>query len=130
MERSTTENTWDRVLGRIRSSISTRAYRTWFQPTRYVAEDPTVVRIEVPNDWFAEWLQSNFGELIRSALRDIERPDLQIDLCISQFLYSLRSVIHRALSQSYSFAAFDADEYVAHYLDLFSRGIRHTKDER
>jgi len=56
------------------------------------------------------------------------RPGLQIDLCISQFLYSLRSVIHRALSPTYSFARIDPDEYVNHYLELFLRGIQNTKE--
>lgn len=55
------------------------------------------------------------------------RPDLHIDLCISQYLYSLRAVVNRALATTYSFAAFDADEYMRHYLDLFSRGIRNTR---
>ena len=75
-------------------------------------------------------LAEGLREIFRLGVADGSlRPDLQIDLGISQFLYSLRIVIHRALSQSYSFAAFDADEYVAHYLDLFTRGIRHRKDE-
>ncbi|MFC1573528.1 TetR/AcrR family transcriptional regulator [Candidatus Eisenbacteria bacterium] len=51
------------------------------------------------------------------------RPDLNVDMCISHFLYTLRSVIHRALSPTYSFAEFDPDDYVASYLDLFSRAI-------
>ncbi len=52
------------------------------------------------------------------------RPDLQIDICISQFIYSVRSIINRAISETYSFAKFDADKYFKHYLDLFARGIR------
>jgi AcrR family transcriptional regulator len=54
------------------------------------------------------------------------RPDLQVDMCISQFLYSLRSILNRALSPTYSFAKFGPDEYVQHFLDFLSRGIRNT----
>ncbi|MEE9442041.1 MAG: helix-turn-helix domain-containing protein [candidate division Zixibacteria bacterium] len=54
------------------------------------------------------------------------RADLKVDLCISQFLYSIRSIINRALSTTYSFACFESDEYIDHYLDMFSRGIRYT----
>jgi len=53
------------------------------------------------------------------------RPDLNTDLCISQYLYSLRAIITRAMSKSYSFASFESDGYVGHFLDLFIRGIRH-----
>ncbi len=55
------------------------------------------------------------------------RPKLKIDLCISQFLCSLRSVINRALSGTYSFAGFDPDTYVSHFLDLFKRSIENPK---
>jgi len=56
------------------------------------------------------------------------RPDLQIDICISQFLYSIRSIINRAISQTYSFVHFDADKYFNHYLDLFARGIQNNPE--
>lgn len=55
------------------------------------------------------------------------RPGLDIDLCISQYIYSLRAVLNRALSLTYSFAAFESDAYVRHYLDLFGRGVRNQK---
>jgi TetR/AcrR family transcriptional regulator len=51
------------------------------------------------------------------------RSDLQVDICISQFIYSLRTIIHRALSPTYSFAKFDPDEYFHHYLQLFTTAI-------
>ena len=52
------------------------------------------------------------------------RPDLDVDLSISQFIYTLRTVVERALSQAYAFAAIDADAYFEHFLDLFVHGIR------
>ncbi len=52
------------------------------------------------------------------------RPDLKTDLCISQYIYSLRAILNRAASKSYSFASFEPDDYVEHFLDLFIRGIR------
>lgn len=54
------------------------------------------------------------------------RRDIDVDMCISQYLYTLRAVINRAISPGYSFASFDADSYVKHYLDLFIRGISKT----
>ena len=54
------------------------------------------------------------------------RRDIDTDMCISQYLYTLRAVLNRAVFPGYSFASFDADSYVQHYLDLFSRAIRKT----
>jgi AcrR family transcriptional regulator len=73
-------------------------------------------------------LADGLREIFRLGVADGSlRPDLETDLCISQLLYSLRIVIHRALSSKYSFATFDPEQYVEHYLNLFSRAIRHQE---
>ncbi|UCC43530.1 MAG: TetR/AcrR family transcriptional regulator [Candidatus Zixiibacteriota bacterium] len=69
-------------------------------------------------------LADSLREMFRLGMQDGSlRPGLHVDMCISQYLYSLRSVIYRALSPGYSFAVFEPGEYVENYLDLFSRGI-------
>jgi AcrR family transcriptional regulator len=55
------------------------------------------------------------------------RKDLEVDMCISQFLYSLRSIINRAVLPGYSFAEFDPDDYVNHYIELFCRAIKNRR---
>jgi AcrR family transcriptional regulator len=76
------------------------------------------------NDELADGLR----EIFRLGVEDGSlRPDLKIDLCISQYLYTVRTILNRAISPAYSFARFDPDEYVRHYLDLFSRGIRNVE---
>lgn len=85
--------------------------------------EETFARFEALNTELAKGLRTIF----RQGLKDGSlRPDLDVDLCISQYLYSLRSIVNRALSPGYSFASFDPDEYVHHYLDLFTRAIRNT----
>jgi AcrR family transcriptional regulator len=83
----------------------------------------TFARFEALNTELAEGLRAIFRQGVKDGSL---RPDLEVDLCISQYLYSLRSIVNRALSPGYSFASFDPDEYVQHYLDLFARGIRNT----
>ena len=79
MQPAAPKNTWDRVLGRIESKVSSHSFRTWFKPTRYLSEDEASVRVGVPNNWFAEWLRSNYSALIQDALRELERPGLAVD---------------------------------------------------
>lgn len=79
---------------------------------------------EVHNDEMADGLRAIFTLGIEDGSL---RPDLEVDLCISQFIYTLRAAIHRALSTTYSFADFDAEPYVCHYLDLFNRSIRNQE---
>ena len=78
-------------------------------------------RFEALNDELAGGLR----EIFREGIEDGSvRPDLQVDICISQFLYALRAVLGRSLSPAHSFMNIRPDEYVRHYLDLFSRSIR------
>jgi AcrR family transcriptional regulator len=83
----------------------------------------TFAEFESLNAELADGLRRIFAEGVRDGSLD---PALDVDMCISQYLYSLRGIVNRALSPGYSFAAFDADAYVGHYLDLFARGIRMT----
>jgi len=78
---------------------------------------------EVQNNALADGLREIFHRGINDGSL---RPELEIDMCISQFLYALRGILNRAISTSYSFAAFDPDAYVNHYLDLLARSIRHS----
>jgi AcrR family transcriptional regulator len=77
-------------------------------------------RFEAINNALAEDLR----EMFRRGVADGSlRRNIDIDMCISQYLYALRAVINRALSPGYSFAGFDAHSYVQHFLSLFSRAL-------
>lgn len=84
--------------------------------------DDVFAEFESINNELAEGLRGIF----RMGIRDGSlRPDLNIDLTISQFIYSLRAVFNRALAVTYSFTTTEPDEYVDHFLELFCRSIRH-----
>jgi AcrR family transcriptional regulator len=75
-----------------------------------------------------EELARGLREIFRLGISDHSlRPDLKVDVCISQYLQTLRAVLHRALSPTYSFAQFEPDDYVRHYLQLFSIAIGNPK---
>jgi AcrR family transcriptional regulator len=74
---------------------------------------------------FNNELAAGLREIFRGGIKDGSlRADLPVDACISQFVYSLRAVLGRALSSAYSFTDLDPDEYVRHYLDQYRRSIR------
>jgi chromosomal replication initiator protein len=79
LQRAAQSNTWDKVLGRVRSKVSSHSFSTWFKPTRFLSEDEASVKVGVPNNWFAEWLRTNYSGLIQDALRALDRPGLTVD---------------------------------------------------
>jgi chromosomal replication initiator protein len=72
-------NIWEEVLGRIETKVSPHSYRTWFRPTEFVAEDASSISVQVPNTWFAEWLETNYSVLIQETLREMQHQGLVID---------------------------------------------------
>ncbi len=76
------------------------------------------------NEELAEGLRGIFKIGVRDGSI---RPDLPVDMSISLFLHSLRSVIHRGLTTTYSFAEFDPDEYVRSFIDLFAYAIHNPE---
>ena len=102
-------------------AVRLQAYWDYRGIDRATISEDVALEFERVNTELADGLR----EIFRLGIADGSlRPGVDVDLCISQYLYSLRIVIHRALSPAYSFAVFDPDEYVAHFLDLFSRAIR------
>jgi chromosomal replication initiator protein len=76
---NTPKNTWDRVLEAVGRRISSRSFATWFGPTRFLGEDAASLRVQVPNNWFAEWLRTHYIVLIQQALRDADRSGLAVE---------------------------------------------------
>jgi chromosomal replication initiator protein len=79
LEGATWKNTWDEVLGKIAPKVNAHSFSTWFKPTRFVEEDASSLRVQVPNGWFAEWLRTNYLPLIQDALREIARPGIAVE---------------------------------------------------
>jgi chromosomal replication initiator protein len=59
--------------------VNAHSFSTWFKPTRFVEEDASSLRVQVPNNWFAEWLRTNYLPLIQDALREIARPGVVVE---------------------------------------------------
>ncbi|MDH3891928.1 MAG: TetR/AcrR family transcriptional regulator [candidate division Zixibacteria bacterium] len=103
------------------SSIRLQLYWDLAGIDRTLVSDETFASFEAINKQLAKGLREVFGLGVKDGSL---RPDLKIDMTISHFLYSIRTVINRALSPNYSFARFKADAYFETYMDTFARGVR------
>lgn len=102
-------------------SIRLQLYWDFRGIDREMISDETFAAFEAINNELAEGLR----EIFHLGVSDGSlQSDLPVDLTISQFLYSYRSILNRALSSSYSFASFDPDEYVKYYIETFVRNIK------
>ncbi|WP_373512287.1 chromosomal replication initiator protein DnaA [Persicitalea sp.] len=59
---------WEKCLRIIRESIPTQSFQTWFEPIRPSKLNGKVLTIQVPSQFFYEWLEDNYVHLLREAL--------------------------------------------------------------
>ncbi|QRQ99406.1 chromosomal replication initiator protein DnaA [Dyadobacter sandarakinus] len=62
------DQVWDACLQLVRLHIPEDSYKTWFEPIRPLKLYGKVLTIQVPSQFFYEWLEDNYVNLLRKAL--------------------------------------------------------------
>jgi len=58
---------WEEALAYIEARVPKQVFDTWFLPLNFNGIDDSLVRIEVPNRFFGEWLTEHYGDLLAEA---------------------------------------------------------------
>ncbi len=64
----TAENVWGNCLLFIKDNITPQAYKTWFEPIKAVKLVDNSLSIQVPSQFFYEWLEEHYVKLLKVAL--------------------------------------------------------------
>ncbi len=64
------ENIWSEVKESLAQKLPPHAYSTWFEPILPIAISDSELVLEVPNQFFFEWLESHYHDTIESAVND------------------------------------------------------------
>jgi len=65
------DSAWASVLQCLRKQISPQSYETWFAPTKQAGVKDNSINVEVPNQFFKDWLLDHYMEQVGSAVREI-----------------------------------------------------------
>ncbi len=63
------EKTWRKCLEYIEQRIPAQSFKTWFLPIRPVRLQEEVLTIQVPSQFFYEWLEENYVHLLKEAIQ-------------------------------------------------------------
>jgi len=66
----TCESVWKKCLQIIRDNVSPQNFKTWFEPTKAVKLEGKILTIEVPSQFFYEWLEEHYISLLRKTIRN------------------------------------------------------------
>lgn len=63
------DTVWGNCLKSIKQSMNQQSFRTWFEPIKPVKLDSNVLTIQVPSQFFYEWLEEHYVTLLRRTIR-------------------------------------------------------------
>ncbi len=66
--KNSVEILWNNCLKVIRDNVSEEAFRTWFTPIRPLSYESNVLTIQVPSQFFYEYLEDKYVDLLRMTL--------------------------------------------------------------
>jgi chromosomal replication initiator protein len=73
---------WENCLAVIKDNISAQAFKTWFTPIKPVKLENDVLTIQVPSQFFYEWLEEHYVHLLKRTIRKELGADAQLEYSI------------------------------------------------
>ena len=61
------KNVWEQVQGSLRQTLGAQNYEIWIRPIRVAQLHGNAVHLQVPNRYYRDWVQANYGESVREA---------------------------------------------------------------
>ncbi|MEY4595258.1 MAG: chromosomal replication initiator protein DnaA [Bacteroidota bacterium] len=78
----TCESVWKKCLQIIKDNVSPQSFKTWFEPIKPVKLDGKVLTIEVPSQFFYEWLEEHYITLLKKVIRQQLGNDSRLEYSI------------------------------------------------
>jgi chromosomal replication initiator protein len=60
---------WSNCLDIIKDNVSPQGFKTWFEPIKPVRLEDSVLTIQVPSQFFYEWLEEHYVTLLKKIIR-------------------------------------------------------------
>ena len=77
---------WEKCLALIEKSVSPQAFVTWFKPLKPISLKDDTLYLEVPHQFFFEWIESHFKQLINESIKSIIDNDAIISFQVKEQL--------------------------------------------
>ena len=60
---------WEKCLAVIRDNVPYQSYKTWFEPIVAVGLDDNILTLQVPSQFFYEWLEEHYITLLKKTIK-------------------------------------------------------------
>jgi chromosomal replication initiator protein len=69
MKEKTAEQIWKDCLEIVKDNVSAQNFKTWFEPIKAIKINNSVLTIQVPSQFFYEWLEEHYITLIKKVIK-------------------------------------------------------------
>lgn len=78
----TADTAWDDCLKIIQDNISYQKYKSWFEPIKPIKLERDVLTIQVPSQFWYEWLEEHYYGMLRSTIAKVIGPEGKLEYSI------------------------------------------------
>src|SRR5688572_11394619 len=79
MSEKSADNVWNNCLKLIQDNVSPQSFKTWFEPIKPIRLESKVLTIQVPSQFFYEWLEEHYVTLLRKTLKQELGPGSRLE---------------------------------------------------
>lgn len=73
------DKVWSNCLKLIKDNVNPQSFKTWFDPIKSVKVEDKVLTIQVPSQFFYEWLEEHYVTLLKKALEKELGPGSKLE---------------------------------------------------
>jgi chromosomal replication initiator protein len=73
---------WENCLDIIRDNVSTQSFKTWFEPIKPIKLSGNILTIQVPSQFFYEWLEEHYITLLKKTVKKELGPEGRLEYSI------------------------------------------------
>jgi chromosomal replication initiator protein len=77
-------STWKECLHVIKDNVSQMTYNTWFLPIKPLEMSDSVLKVQLPSQFFWEWIDEHFNTLITKTIHEVLGPHAKLAYVISE----------------------------------------------
>ena len=82
MHELSVESAWEKCLDIIKDNISYQKYKSWFEPIKPVSLKDGTLTVQVPSQFWYEWLEEHYYNMLRSTLAKVLGPEGKLEYSI------------------------------------------------
>ncbi len=75
---------WSECLKSIKGGVSQMTYNTWFLPIKPLEIKNKTLKIQLPSQFFWEWIDEHYNTLINNTIHEVIGPDARLAYVISE----------------------------------------------